>query len=81
MHGVVGGPKVRSRMLVKQSQKLVSLGGAVLDVWWHGFSWYQNGSWPASFNFSSLPNVPWPRTQRSGELGQCNLCFLGQTDV
>ncbi|CAJ1335378.1 unnamed protein product [Effrenium voratum] len=37
-----------------QGQKI---GGAVLDVWWHGFSWYQNGSWPASFNFSSLPNV------------------------
>lgn len=29
----------------------------MLDVWWHDFSWYQNGSWPASFNFSSLPNA------------------------
>jgi len=33
------------------------IGGAVLDVWWNDFSWYQNGSWPSTYNFSSLPNV------------------------
>ncbi|CAK9052871.1 Glycerate dehydrogenase (GDH) (Glyoxylate reductase) (Hydroxypyruvate dehydrogenase) (NADH-dependent hydroxypyruvate reductase) (HPR) (HPR-A) [Durusdinium trenchii] len=33
------------------------IGGAVLDVWWNDFSWFQNGTWPSTFNFSSLPNV------------------------
>ncbi|CAK9052832.1 Glyoxylate/hydroxypyruvate reductase B [Durusdinium trenchii] len=33
------------------------IGGAVLDVWWNDFSWFQNGTWPSTFNFSSLPNA------------------------
>lgn len=32
------------------------IGGAVLDVWWNDFSWFQNGTWPSTYNFSSLPN-------------------------
>jgi len=53
---VARGPIVDENALWRTLQG-EQIGGAILDVWWHDFSWYQNGSWPSTYNFSSLPNV------------------------
>ncbi|CAE7470339.1 hprA, partial [Symbiodinium microadriaticum] len=53
---VARGPIVDENALWQTLQG-EQIGGAILDVWWHDFSWYQNGSWPSTYNFSSLPNV------------------------